>query len=963
MHKHPHSQQQHPRRKPKKKKLGLFYGIASSIAIIALIAIFYFAVLVSTKPRSILLVTQKIESVLQEKFGKDNVSIDDSYLSFTNYGTLRISISGLRILYPDSDGTGKKSFIIPNLETEFSLFSLLLLRFHPNKIKLSNPNIFLGDWQKITNPEQALPAKQSDLSLIADLLSSIRKGENPIENLEVENAKLLIRSENFEREILLKKSQIHVTSSGKNLTISSQNQISLDPEKNDINLSSNCQVGVDAVCNLSVQNIILNSLAEFHPSLTRLEKINAALDANISFSLTKNDLKNLKFKIHSSEGDFYFLDFFAKKIEFENLSIAGEYDHDKKILNLSKIETDLKGSKLVNKPHLNMSLLISELDQNRKFDFDIQLQNTSSDEIEKFWPITLHEYGVRDWVISHVKNGIISEASAKFSLSQKDQEFHLDSVVASAAFLGINLKYSDDFPEIKNISATANFTDKDMKIVISGGEVLQSKISEGLVLIEDFNAKNLILKVSGKASGLAANTLQHAHNHPDFASEVEKYLNGDSKSDFDIRLPLSKKISLKNSYVAINSTFTGLNNDYLKGDAIIGSKKDFGSVDFVTNLDLTSADLDVKELGLTKKSSLESKLSLIVSVQNSEKIQIKNISLWKKEGKNTEKFSGDISFTTGPFVVRSAIFKNTNFNKNNYLLTYQGDLNSHKISFRGDKINLGTFLTQKKSENENFPDLSIQIAANRADLLNNKFLKNLYLSLNCTGGLCSQGLVKAGYGKQETINLKIEKTAENNSINGRISDVGYLAEGLDISNVVSGGDAKLKIQHYAKDNKPVLKGTLAIDDDITIYENEAVKRFNKDTLFSQVRDKIFSSEKTTFDSVKIDFELQDYKLAIKSLVANNYKIGITAKGEINLSDKSCHLKGMIVPGFIVNNLFGIGKIPLVGGVISGLLTGGEGGGLFGIRYEYDKNPGDKEAKFSTNKVAAFVPSTIQNLFD
>ena len=115
--------------------------------------------------------------------------------------------------------------------------------------------------------------------------------------------------------------------------------------------------------------------------------------------------------------------------------------------------------------------------------------------------------------------------------------------------------------------------------------------------------------------------------------------------------------------------------------------------------------------------------------------------------------------------------------------------------------------------------------------------------------------------------------------------------------------------------------------------------------------------------MKLEFRLQNYLLGIDSLIANNYKIGITAKGSINLISQSYQLKGMIIPGFIVNNLFGIGKIPLVGGVISGLLTGGEGGGLFGIRYEYDKKPGDKEAKFTTNKVSAFVPSTLQNLFD
>jgi Na+/citrate or Na+/malate symporter len=71
---------------------------------------------------------------------------------------------------------------------------------------------------------------------------------------------------------------------------------------------------------------------------------------------------------------------------------------------------------------------------------------------------------------------------------------------------------------------------------------------------------------------------------------------------------------------------------------------------------------------------------------------------------------------------------------------------------------------------------------------------------------------------------------------------------------------------------------------------------------------------------------------------------------------------MIVPGYIINSLFGIGNIPVIGNVISEILTGGKGGGIIAIRYEYYKKPFEKEGIFSTSKVSAFVPSTIQNLF-
>jgi len=165
------------------------------------------------------------------------------------------------------------------------------------------------------------------------------------------------------------------------------------------------------------------------------------------------------------------------------------------------------------------------------------------------------------------------------------------------------------------------------------------------------------------------------------------------------------------------------------------------------------------------------------------------------------------------------------------------------------------------------------------------------------------------------------------------------------------------------DKKLNLEGSIKSTSEITIYENEKVKKLTKDNLYSKVKDKIFSSEKTTFGSMNIDFSLVEGDLKIKSLVANNFKIGITAKGSINLDDNAMQLKGMIVPGYLVNSLFGLGKVPVLGSVIKGLLTGEDGGGIFSVRYEYVRSKDQEEGEFKTNAVSAFVPSSISSLFD
>ncbi len=988
--KHSHHTENSHHHKPKRKKISPFYKISFSLLLIAFIALFYFVVLVATGPKSIPFITQAIREKLEKNFGHDNVGVSDSYLSFTRYGTMKIMVSSLNILYSEEGGAEKKSFMIPRLEAEFSLFNFLLLRFQPVKIKITNANIVIKDLQnfKLASGEEILN-QQSQISLIVGLLSSIRKGDNPIENFEIENAKLLIRSEKFNGEILLKRSQIHASTKNKTLNISSQNQISFDEKKSDVNLDSSCKLSKhDGLkCDLFLENFVPDSISALHQSLSHLSKVSASFNAVISFAVKDGELSNISFKARSEKGDFEFLDFFGHKMDFSNFSVTGEYDHKMKILDLSKIETDFESSlvdkQLVSKPHLEMSLMISSLSSpQQKMNFYIRLQNVLTNELEKFWPTALHENGVRDWVISHIENGVIKNASAKFSLLHDSAKTQLEDIDSEVVFSGLKLAYDPDFPTISDLSGIANFTKKNMKISIGSGVVLNSKISEALVEIDDFDAPITMLEISGKSQGHAADGLKHANNDSEFFAEVEKYLNGNSQNEFDIRLPLQSQIMLKNSYIAVKSTVTGLSSDYIRGALFINAKKDFNSTNFVANVDLTAAEIIAKPFDVTKKANVESDLNFVVVLKDPKKIRIKNIVLWKKkevlDDKNSaadsrleiSRINGDVEFETAPFLLTTANFKNENFGKNNYAFSYQTNkkTSTQKIILRGEKINLGSFIEQKfltTRGEEKFSNTQIQVAANRIDLLKNKFLKNFYFSANCTSGLCYQGLAKTNYGNKKILNLRIAKSPKENfsTIEGVINDIGYLAEGFGISNVVSDGDAKVELKNRSENKTAILQGEITINNSITIYETPTVKRFSKDNLFSQIKDKIFSSEKTIFDSVKLNFDLSDGILNIRSLIANNYKIGITAKGSIDLKNNSYTLKGMIIPGFLINNLFGIGNIPIIGGVISGILTGGEGGGVFGLRYEYTKTPTQKEGIFSTNKVAAFVPSTLQNLFD
>ena len=970
-----------------KNKLPIFYKILLSLSIFFLLILFYFIVLVSSSPRSINYVTQEIQKNLDKNFDK-RIKIGKSYINFTSYGSFRISVNNIRISYNEdlidkknnAENLAKKYFNIPKIEGEFSIFELIKFNLNPHKIKIFSPEIFIENPYNLANvPQEAVPTESNNneqLLFLLDFLSSLRKNKNPIENFEIEDAKITFQNQKIKSVVIIKNSKISAKLNGDTLDIFSQNLIYFANNKSESKLDSNCKLSkTDGLkCDVNIFNFVPNSIADFHPILNDLNKIETNINGSITLAVNNSKgLKKLDFSLRADKGSFEFKDFFKEKIDFRQMIVNGGFDGVNKILNIAKIDADLI-SNIANQtempnPHLAMGLSISMLDNNKnKYDFAIKLQNALIDEVDRFWPINLSQNGVRDWVLKNVSSGFIKQGFAKFVIIEDELESNLQSINAQFDFADVNLNYDKEFPEINNLSGLAMFTKNNMKIIIQNGEVLQSKIINAEVAIDDFNMPINILSIKGKLDGKSGDGLKHVSNDEDFHNQINKYLDGTAQTDVEIYIPLIENLLLKKTFISVKSNISNLSNDNLAGTIVVVTKKDFESNIFSTKIDLKNCEITNKELQIFKDKDENGDLSFEIDLEKDNVVLFKNILLTKS--KNNAQINGEMSFGYSPFNLLKINLKNQNFAKNNFSFNYSFDPanSTAKATLKGKYFDASNLLNLKFSNDnsKNSPQkIQINVALDRLELLHKKIFNRVNLNLNCQGGICQAGNLNANIFKQRNVALKIQKNPKNEEylIDGQISDTGFVIEALGLSNLVAGGNAKINIKQNLVNKKLVLDGEIKISSDTTIFENEAVKKLSKDNLFSQVKDKIFSSEKTTFGSINIEFSIAENELNIKSLIANNFKIGVTAKGKINLKNQAMEIKGMIVPGYIINSLFGLGKIPILGSVISGLLTGGEGGGIFSVRYEYIKKAGEKEGKFSTNKVSAFVPSSISNLFE
>ena len=111
------------------------------------------------------------------------------------------------------------------------------------------------------------------------------------------------------------------------------------------------------------------------------------------------------------------------------------------------------------------------------------------------------------------------------------------------------------------------------------------------------------------------------------------------------------------------------------------------------------------------------------------------------------------------------------------------------------------------------------------------------------------------------------------------------------------------------------------------------------------------------------FNIKNNILEIEKFIISNNYLGVTAKGHIDINNNKIDIKGLVVPGYLINGLFGIGELPIIKYIFP-ILVGEEGGGIFAGRYRLEKNPDiDNKLRFKLNKSSVFAPGAIRNFFD
>ncbi len=109
-----------------------------------------------------------------------------------------------------------------------------------------------------------------------------------------------------------------------------------------------------------------------------------------------------------------------------------------------------------------------------------------------------------------------------------------------------------------------------------------------------------------------------------------------------------------------------------------------------------------------------------------------------------------------------------------------------------------------------------------------------------------------------------------------------------------------------------------------------------------------------FDGLDVNIVKVGERIEVKNGRTSGKSIGLTTAGTLDLANDTARLRGVVVPGFVLNNL--LSNVPLLGP----LLTGGKNAGLFAITYKLE-GPFD-DLKSDINMMSALTPGALREIF-
>ena len=273
-----------------------------------------------------------------------------------------------------------------------------------------------------------------------------------------------------------------------------------------------------------------------------------------------------------------------------------------------------------------------------------------------------------------------------------------------------------------------------------------------------------------------------------------------------------------------------------------------------------------------------------------------------------------------------------------------------RVVMRGDVYDGRNFVKaslagERDKVKEKQTDLDLDIKLGTVAGLNGETLRGLVLRLSRRAGHIRTFSMTSKIGRDTPFNGDMRLRARDNHqvMFFETDDAGALFRFTDTYPRMFGGKMWVAMDPPTQDQAPQV-GTITIRD-FTIRGEAALDRIVSSTAGAAARGVAFSE-------MSAGFTRFPGKMAVRNGVVRGPMVGATVEGQIDYAKNDVHLRGTFVPFYGLNNMFGLGQIPIVG-----LFLGGSNEGLVGITYEARGPP--SAPRITVNPVSAIAPGLLR----
>lgn len=280
----------------------------------------------------------------------------------------------------------------------------------------------------------------------------------------------------------------------------------------------------------------------------------------------------------------------------------------------------------------------------------------------------------------------------------------------------------------------------------------------------------------------------------------------------------------------------------------------------------------------------------------------------------------------------------------------RGDNGTLKVLMRGDVFDGRNFVKSSLAGTDDDPkskqtDLDLDVRIGTMAGHNGETLRGLDLKLSRRGGQIRTFNLNAKIGRDTPLTGDLRLRARDNHrvLYLETDDAGALFRFTDTYPRMFGGKMWIAMDPPTQEQTPQV-GTLVIRD-FVVRGEPALDRIVATSGGS-------GPQGVGFAEASAGFTKSPGRMSVRDGVVRGPLVGATVEGQVDFARSELHLRGTFVPLYGLNNIFGLGQIPIVG-----LFLGGSNEGLLGITYEATGAPG--APRITVNPVSAIAPGLLR----